>query len=96
MYILSCQVGSWANPVGVDWAEHAINLARQEAEKRGIDATFVVGDITEWQPRNRFDLVINTYALPAGLNRHRALRTARSALSPGGTLIVDERGMGLW
>ena len=76
--------------VGVDWAEHAIESAKQEAKNRGLDATFVVGDITEWQPPKRFDLVIGTYALPGGEMSSRALQTALLALCSGGTLIVAE------
>ena len=76
--------------VGVDWAEHAIELAAQTAADRGLDATFVVGDITGWEPSAEFDLVISTYALPGGDMNRRTLETAQGALAPGGTLIVAE------
>lgn len=76
--------------VGVDWAENAIELARQSAKARGLDAAFVVGDITEWEPPDEFDLVISTYALPGGEMSCKALATAVTALAPGGTLIVAE------
>jgi SAM-dependent methyltransferase len=76
--------------VGVDWAGHAIELAIQAAADRGLDATFVVGDITGWEPPAEFDLVISTYALPGGDDNRRALQTAFGALAQGGTLIVAE------
>jgi SAM-dependent methyltransferase len=76
--------------VGVDWADNAIELARQSAKARAVDATFLVGDITEWIPPGKFDLVISTYALPGGDLSRRALATAATALAPGGTLIVAE------
>jgi len=76
--------------IGVDWAEHAIELATKGAIDRDLDATFVVGDITEWQPPHGFDLVISTYALPGGDESRRALQTAVAALAQGGTLIVAE------
>ena len=76
--------------VGVDWAEHAIELATQSAKDRGLDATFFVGDITEWEPPTKFDLVISTYALPGGEMSRRTLQTALAALAQGGTLIVAE------
>jgi SAM-dependent methyltransferase len=85
--------------VGVDWAENAIELARQSAKARGLDVTFLVGDITEWEPSGTFDLVLSTYALPGGESSRRALATALAALAPGGTLIVAEwdRSMaGVW
>jgi hypothetical protein len=74
----------------VDWAEHAISLARQAATDQGLDVTFVAADITQWKPPHDFDLVISTYALPGGEMSHRALQTAAAALACGGTLIVIE------
>jgi trans-aconitate methyltransferase len=52
--------------------------------------TFLVGDITEWEPSGTFDLVLSTYALPGGESSRRALATALAALAPGGTLTVVE------
>ena len=79
----------WA-VVGVDWAEHAIESATQSAQDRGLDARFLVGDISQWQPADTFDLVISTYALPGGDLSRLVLETAAAALAPGGTLIVAE------
>jgi SAM-dependent methyltransferase len=76
--------------VGVDWAETAVKLANWAAREEGLDATFVVGDIAEWQPPTTFDLVISTYALPGGEASRRALGTACASLAQGGTLIVAE------
>ena len=76
--------------VGVDWAEHAIELARRSAQEKGLDATFYVGDTTTWEPPAKFDLVISTYALPGGEDSQRTLHTAVKALAPGGTLLVAE------
>jgi SAM-dependent methyltransferase len=85
--------------VGVDWAQKAIELARRSAKNRGLDATFLVADITDWEPLTTFDLVISTFALPGGDWSRKALATAVNALAPGGTLIVAEwdRSMaGVW
>ena len=95
---LGCGVGTNAlklaskgwSVVGVDWAEHAIELANDARAQRGLDAKFVVGDITSWRSEDRFDLVISTYALPGGEGSRRALQTAVEALKPGGTLVVCE------
>ena len=76
--------------VGIDWAEHAIGLASKAAVEQDLDAVFLVGDVTEWQPLQKFDLVISTYALPGGDKSRRALQTAIAALAEGGTLIVAE------
>ncbi len=76
--------------IGVDWAEHAIELATRSAQESGLDATFYVGDITNWHPPAKFDLVISTYALPGGNNSKQALQTGLKALSQDGTLLVAE------
>jgi SAM-dependent methyltransferase len=76
--------------LGVDWVEYAIEQATEVAAARGLDAQFVVADITSWQPPEMFDLVIITYALPGGEESGRALQTAMCALAEGGTLIVAE------
>jgi len=75
---------------GVDWAEHAIKLAKKAAHEKGLNATFYVDDITSWDPPTQFDLVISMYALPGGEDNKRVLQTAVKALAPGGTLIVAE------
>ncbi len=76
--------------VGVDWAEHAIELAMSAAQAQGLDAMFYVGDVTSWEPPAKFDLVISTYALPGGKDSKRALQTALKARAPGGTRLVAE------
>ena len=76
--------------VGVDWAQHAIELATRSAQAQGLDASFYVGDITTWEPPAKFDLVVSTYALPGGEDNKRTLHTALKALAPGGTLLVAE------
>ena len=84
---------------GVDCSAHAIALAREAARVRGLDVRFLQRDFTTWQPDARHDLVISTYALPAGAAGQGVLRMAAQALFPGGTLLVAEwdRSMGeLW
>jgi 2-polyprenyl-3-methyl-5-hydroxy-6-metoxy-1,4-benzoquinol methylase len=76
--------------VGVDWAEHAVRLARRAASDLGLDVEFVVADIAHWSPSRRFDLVVCTYALVGGDTTRSVLRTASSALAMDGTLIVTE------
>lgn len=76
--------------VGVDWSENAIRIAQSAAESRGLDAAFVVGDITRYEPPHQFDLVISTFALPDHDKVELALRTAANSLAEGGTLIVAE------
>ena len=95
---LGCGVGTNAlklaergwSVVGVDWAEHAVKLARMAAREKSRDATFYVDDITTWKPSTEFDLVISAFALPGGEDSRRAMQTAMGALAPGGTLLLAE------
>jgi SAM-dependent methyltransferase len=87
----SLKLAAWGwSVVGVDWAEHALELAREAAQAKQLDATFHAADITTWQPTQMFDLVISTYALPGGTASQHVLYTAIQALAPGGTLLVVE------
>jgi SAM-dependent methyltransferase len=76
--------------VGVDWAERAIELAREAAAAAGVAAEFVLADVTDWRAPRRFDLVISTFSLLGGELSRRALATAAAALAAGGTVIVAE------
>ena len=76
--------------VGVDWAERAISIAQRSAKKMGLDATFIVADITTWRPTHQFDLVFTSYSLMGGEGTRRTLQVASEALAEGGTLIVAE------
>lgn len=75
---------------GLDISENAIRRARVEAVAAGVQATFIVGDASAWQPIDQYDFVISTYALPPRENRTDALRNAVSAVAPGGTLLITE------
>jgi SAM-dependent methyltransferase len=75
----------------VDIARGAIERAESAAAKAGIKATFEKADVTHWRTKDRFDLVISTYALPSrGPGRINALTVARDAVAPGGTLLIAE------
>lgn len=75
----------------VDIARGAIERAEQAATAAGVEASFERGDITTWRTKERYDLVISTYALPSrGPGRAHALTVARDAVRPGGTLLLAE------
>ena len=86
---LKLAAGGW-QVTGIDCAAPAIALARSAAHDQGLDARFHCVDFGEWQPAARYDLVILTYALPAGAAARRVLQTAARALQPGGILLVAE------
>ena len=73
----------------VDVARGAIQRAESAAAKAGVSATFERADVTNWRTKQRYDLVISTYALPSrGPGRLHALDVARDAVAPGGTLLI--------
>jgi len=81
---------------GLDIANGAIERARAAAAAASLDATFEKADVTSWRTRERYDLVISTYALPPrGPGRRHALTTAVDAVAPRGTLLIAEFEMAL-
>jgi len=74
---------------GVDVARGAIRRAQSAAAKAGVTASFENADVTTWRTKERYDLVISTYALPSrGPGRRHALAVACDAVAPGGTLLI--------
>jgi SAM-dependent methyltransferase len=81
------------NVHGLDIASGAIKRANQAAKHAGIggEATFERADLTIWRTKERFDLVISTYALPPrGPGRIHALATTHEAVAPNGRALVTE------
>ena len=64
--------------VGVDWAEYAIELARQSARERRSGRTFVEGDMHGSEPLYQLIQRSPPDALPGGEISHRALETAQA------------------
>ena len=76
---------------GVDSSRKAIESARISAEQAGVAARFHRADFTVWEPRGRFDVVINLFALPPrGPSRVAVLAVAQRSVAPGGLLVVGE------
>ncbi len=74
---------------GVDFSDVGIAKARALSQKHGVEAEWIVGDATSWQPTaDLFDLVAVFYLqLPADERRASMLSAVRS-LGVGGTLLV--------
>ena len=74
---------------GVDFSSVAIEKARTLGTERGLDAEWVVADVTTWEPeRHGFDLVVVLYLQLAAAERAAAYSRAAQAVAPGGTLLV--------
>jgi SAM-dependent methyltransferase len=79
---------------GVDYSETAVLLARENAERAGLSASFVVGDCLALSevPDATFDLVIDNHVLHCivgGDDRRRFVATVRRVLAPGGTFFSE-------
>jgi tellurite methyltransferase len=67
----------------VDVAAEAIELAKSEAERRGVRIEALQADLSEWQlPESSFDLVLNLFYLERSL-----FSQIETALKPGGILV---------
>lgn len=80
---------------GVDWSEEAIRLAQESAKEKGLDIQYICSDITTWEPKEKYELVISTYALPEGEGKRKVLETAVDALDEKGVLIIMEWHKGM-
>lgn len=74
---------------GIDFSVVALEKARGLADRRDVAVDWLVADVLDHELDARaFDLVLVCYLqLPAG-ELARALRSAASAVAPGGTLLV--------
>lgn len=74
---------------GIDLADTQIHLARENAERAGVNANFLVADAAELPfPDASFDVVVSTLALHHWERPEDALREIRRVLAPGGSLLL--------
>jgi 2-polyprenyl-3-methyl-5-hydroxy-6-metoxy-1,4-benzoquinol methylase len=79
---------------GVDLSPRSIALARQAAEKEGLDATFVESDARGLAFDGEFDGAINLFTSVLGYfddeaDNRRVVEAVARALRPGGSFLVD-------
>jgi SAM-dependent methyltransferase len=73
---------------GVDQSAVAIAKAERLASERGVDGSWVIGDVTGWDaPAGAFDLVLVFYLQLPATERRRAVEAAVTALAPDGTFL---------
>ena len=86
--------------LGIDVSKTAIVRGRDAAVERDLadQAMFEVVDLTSWAPTQSFDLVTAFFLQsPVNLPRADALRTASTAVDPGGRmLLVSHAQMPPW
>ncbi len=75
--------------LGIDFSEVAVEKARRIAAKRGVDAHFEVGDVTQPQvDGHSMDLVIIFYLQLPPEQQAKVLRNAAAAVAPGGLFLL--------
>ncbi len=74
---------------GVDYSEVAIAKARDRADAEGTGVEFVCADLLDYEPEeSAFDLVVVLYLQLPAAERRAVLGRAKTALAPGGTVLV--------
>lgn len=77
---------------GIDISPSAVSRAASAALDAGLPvarARFLVQDLAEWQPVERYELVTASFLQsPVALARDAVLRRAAAAVDPGGHLLV--------
>jgi SAM-dependent methyltransferase len=77
--------------VGTDIDRTKLDLARREAEARGLaNIEFRFADITQDEPEQEFNLVHARFILTHLPDPLGALRRMRQALKPGGAVVVED------
>jgi SAM-dependent methyltransferase len=69
---------------GVDFSDVALEAAREAAP----DADWIQSDLREYEPDERYDLVLYAFVQLPAEERRTILRRAATALAPGGTVLV--------
>jgi SAM-dependent methyltransferase len=77
---------------GIDYSPASIAYAKEQADKAGLDITYVHGDMREADFGEGFDLVLLVYGEMNIFRRRHAediLTRAGAALRPGGRLVIE-------
>jgi SAM-dependent methyltransferase len=104
MLDLACGHGRIANPLaergvrvtGLDATPRFLELAREDAAKRGVDVEYVEGDMRSIPWSGRFDRVLSwftSFGYFSDDENRQVLAGAYEALKPGGLLAVELNNM---
>lgn len=78
---------------GIDISATAIGMAKEQAEARGLDIKYFVGDVCQdVLPEGRYDLIVDghcMHCIVTNEDRLRSFNNIRAALRPGGRFWID-------
>src|SRR5918998_2693289 len=83
-------VGTEGHVVGVDRDPSILQLARQEAEDRGLPVTFRRLEAEDLSEESAYDLVFSRYLLSHLPRPQRVLEAMVRAARPGGRLVLED------
>jgi 2-polyprenyl-3-methyl-5-hydroxy-6-metoxy-1,4-benzoquinol methylase len=87
---MAALVGTEGNVVGVDRDGSILELARQEADERGLTVTFRRLEAEELAEESAYDLVFTRYLLSHLPRPQRAVEAMVRAARPGGRLVLED------
>jgi SAM-dependent methyltransferase len=92
------QVGRSGSVLGIDNSAGQIEVAREQAQSRGLtNVEFQTADAYSPRlPENSFDLVYCRLVLMHLTQPADAMRSMRSLVKPGGTVLCEEMDLGCW
>jgi SAM-dependent methyltransferase len=88
---LARAAGTEGRVVGVDLDEIKLDIARREGIEQGLsNVSFEARDVTEWEPRELFDVVYARFLLTHLGSPGSLVAAMRRHIRPGGVLIVED------
>ena len=87
---LALWVGPAGRAVGVDLDERCLELARQEAARKGLPAVFRREGVHDLREEGAYDLVYGRFLLTHVPEPERAVERLAGAARPGGLVVVED------
>lgn len=88
---LARATGPTGRAIGVDLDETKIEMARREAEQQGLsNTTFEVGDVTQWEPREQFDIVYARFLLSHLADPGGVVAAMRQHIRFPGVFVIED------
>lgn len=81
-----------AQAVGVEYSQTAIEIAREHAQKLGLEVTFLQGNVLDLDLSEKFDIVIDSTVLHCIVghdDRRRFYETVRKHIAPSGYFFIN-------